>query len=62
MKEEIKKFKDLIRPSDLAFIAKVSDSKVSHCTQDFFEEFSLLIKQCHHIVWSIEKIQKVKIQ
>ena len=26
------------------------------------EDFSLFIKQCYRIVWSIEKIQKVKIQ
>ena len=28
----------------------------------FIEDFSLFIKQCYHIVWSVEKIQKVKIQ
>ena len=26
------------------------------------EDFNLFIKQCHSTVWSIEKIQKVKIQ
>ena len=29
---------------------------------EFIEDFSLLIKQDYGIVWSVEKIQKVKIQ
>ena len=28
----------------------------------FIKDFSLFIKQCYHTVWSVEKIQKVKIQ
>ena len=28
----------------------------------FIEGFNLFIKQCRRIVWSVEKIQKVKIQ
>ena len=28
----------------------------------FIEDFSLFIKQCYHIVWSVEKIQRIKIQ
>ena len=28
----------------------------------FIEDFSLFVKQCYLIVWSVEKIQKVKIQ
>ena len=28
----------------------------------FIEDFSLFIKQYYHIVWNVEKIQKVKIQ
>ena len=31
-------------------------------TKKLIKEFSLFIKQCYHIVWSVEKIQKVKIQ
>ena len=44
-----KKLEDLTHPSDLAM-------------QKFIEDFSLFIKQCYHIVWSVEKKQKVKIQ
>ena len=28
----------------------------------FIKDFSLFIKQCYQIVWSVEKIQKVKFQ
>ena len=28
----------------------------------FIEDFSLFLKQCYYSVWSVEKIQKVKIQ
>ena len=28
----------------------------------FIKDFSLFIKQCYRIAWSVEKIQKVKIQ
>ena len=28
----------------------------------FIEDFSLFIKQCYRIVWSVEKMEKVKIQ
>ena len=31
-------------------------------TNQFIEDFRLFIKQCYHIVRSIEKIQKVKTQ
>ena len=51
MKQEIKK--RLNRSSDLARVAKVFD-----CAG----KFSLFIKQCHRIVWSVEKIPKVKFQ
>ena len=30
--------------------------------QKFIKDFSLFIKQRYHIVWSVEKMQKVKIQ
>ena len=30
--------------------------------KQFIEDLSLFTKQCYHIVWSVEKIQKVKIQ
>ena len=30
--------------------------------KQFMEYFSLFMKQCYRIVWSVEKIQKVKIQ
>ena len=50
---EIKKYnsvtqevnKRLNHPSDLA-------------TRQFIEDFSLFIKQCYHIVWSVEKYRK----
>ena len=45
-KKKNKKFKDLILSSDLA-------------TRKFVENFSLSMKQCYCIVWSVEKIQKV---
>ena len=50
-------------PLDLvcvARVAKVSDRKVFDRTWKFIQDFSL--KQCYHNVWSVEKIQKVKIQ
>ena len=28
----------------------------------FIEDFRLCIKQCYRIVWTVEKIQKLKIQ
>ena len=31
-------------------------------TLEFMEDFSLIIKQCYHSVWSIRKTQTVKIQ
>ena len=31
-------------------------------SRQFIEKFSLFIKQCYCIVWSVEKIQKVKTQ
>ena len=30
--------------------------------QKFIENFSLFIKHCYRIVWSVEKIQKAKMQ
>ena len=30
--------------------------------KQFIEDFTLLIKQCYHFVWSVEKMQKVKTQ
>ena len=53
---------DLIRPLDLAHVAKVSDCKIFDLTQKFIKGFRLFIKQCYYIVWSLEKIQKVKVQ
>ena len=50
-------YKDLIRPLDLARVAKVFGG-----TRKFIEDFSLFIKQCYHIFCRVEKIQKVKIQ
>ena len=45
-------------PSDLSRVAKLFDA-----TRQVIEDFSLFIKQCYRIiVWSIEKIHKVKIQ
>ena len=31
-------------------------------SRQFIKNFSLFIKQCHRFVWSLEKIQKLKIQ
>ena len=44
-----KNFEDLIHPSDLACVAKVSNRHVFDRTQKFIEDFSLFIKKCHHI-------------
>ena len=30
--------------------------------RNFIKEISLFIKQCHRIVWNIEKIKKIKTQ
>ena len=40
-------------PSDLARVAKA----LNRICQ-FIEDFSLFIKQCYHIVWSVEKYRK----
>ena len=53
MKEEIKKFKDLIHPSNLAcivWVGKVTGRKVFDLMQTFIEDFSLFLKQYYHIV------------
>ena len=41
----------------VARIAKVSDR-----TQEFIKDFTLFIKPCYHIVSSVKKVQKAKIQ
>ena len=65
MKEE-KKFKDLIRALNWACVAGVAkvlfDRKIFDRTWKFNEDFSPFIKHYDHIVWTAEKIQKVKIQ
>ena len=54
--EEIKNFK-FNCPSDLVVKAKVFNRP-----HQFIRDFSLFIKQLYHIIWSVEKIQKVKTQ
>ena len=53
MKEEIKNLKTYL----IARVVKVFDRK-----REFIEDFILFTKQCYRIAWSVEKIQKVKIQ
>ena len=36
--------------------------KNSKWLKQFIRDFSLFIKECYRIVWSVEKIQKVKTQ
>ena len=53
---------DVAYSASIACIDKASNRKVFDCMHKFIEDFSLFIKQYYHIVWSVEKIQKVKIQ
>ena len=51
-----KKFEDLIRSSELACVANVSNYKAFHSMQKFIKDFNLFIKQFYHIVLGVEKI------
>ena len=40
----------------------VSAAKIFDRMRRFIENHSVFIKQCYRIAWSVEKIQKLKIQ
>ena len=53
MKKETKTY--LACVACVACLAKISDHKVFDHTRTFIKDFSLLIKQCYHIIlWSVE--------
>ena len=55
MNEEIK-----MLFAHVARIAKVSDCKVFDRTQEFIKDFTLFIKPCYDVVWSVKKSTESK--